>query len=147
MYVFNAKHVDIKKWLEDEIWAPAVWYDPDTGKIDEWFYTHYEVSNKGRLRDKKTKRLCALNVRSILTGPYLRYSFYHPIKKFRTAYDIHRIVMFTFGEYKSKNPWIYGVYWDDENPFNNEISNLKLISRTEKKMLKTGQSYLFKCEY
>lgn len=94
-----------KNFQDEEIWRDVVGYEG-----------LYEVSTKGRVRNKKTNR--------ILGGAYNQFGYKRIILKGK-KYLIHRLVALAFIPNPQNLPYINHI---DENKNNNDISNLEWVS-------------------
>lgn len=86
-------------------------------------FDNYEVSNKGRVRNKETKNVLR---------PYLSNSGYYMINlvndKYRKNNTIHRLVAKTFIENKQNKEIVNHI---DHDKLNNQVDNLEWVTQKE----------------
>jgi len=124
--------------MQEEVWLPVKGYE-----------SRYKVSNLGRVKSFKRvvrispTRTCTYGGRLMVpcldsTGRYATC-----LRKNNTSksYTIHRIVAITFLNYNDNNKYDFVVDHIDENPHNNHLSNLQVITQrenTHKSVIKRG---------
>lgn len=102
-----------------EEWRTAQHIDTKTYKIE--VFEDYEVSNRARFRNKKTKKLIGGTPNNVGR---------RQVKVNKKRYQLHRIVASTF--LLNDSPIIKKVVMHmDSNPLNNNLSNLKWGTQSE----------------
>ena len=115
--------------LEGEIWKPIVGFEG-----------LYEVSNFGRILSFSTSKYSnhkPFIMRQIIQGGYLRINLHKNGKSF--YFFVHRLVYEAFKsriprfEHKGKGHGdeMLEINHKDENPLNNRLDNLELVTRTQ----------------
>ena len=100
----------------------------DTKKCEIWksiagYESMYEISNMGRLRNSKTGTI----IRPYMRGGYENYVLWYGCEE--KSFLAHRLVVLAFiKEDLAANEVVHHI---DDNPFNNTVGNLKVMTRGE----------------